>query len=71
MYVSFQLDGFEIRQLHDEIVRLEEYYGPDREVGPITFVVEDGGMFHVLIGTQKDGDRSYIFDDIGILKENV
>ena len=70
MDASFQLDGFEFRQLHDEIVRLEEYYGPEREVGPVIFEFGES-LCRVFIGTQKDGNRSYIFDNFGILKEDI
>jgi hypothetical protein len=67
MYASVEIDSYTIEKLHEEIERLRKYYGPERSVGPVTFELEEDG-FRILIGTQKNGNRAYVFDVMGEIK---
>lgn len=69
VYVSVQIDTYTIAQLHEEIAKLRDRFGPERSVGPVTFEFNEDGEFRIVIETQKQGDMAYTINDIGDLVE--
>jgi hypothetical protein len=67
---TFEIDAYTIGLIHDEAERLREAYGPERDVGPITFELGEDGLY-IYIDTQKQGQHRYKVDDIGRLVQFV
>jgi hypothetical protein len=67
--VRVSLDCSVIEQLADKVREIDVRYGPDRDVGPVRFILRHGEQTEVLIGTQKQGDVECYLDEYGRLIE--
>jgi len=67
--VELCLDTYLVDALARKIKLIREYYGPDRDIGPIRIRVAHDET-NIVIATQKQGDQEYVLDELGILRRS-
>ena len=67
--IEISLDCWTVEKLARCTDELRRLYGPDRDVGPIRFLIRGGEPLQVAIGTQKQGDYVFVEGEHGLLMQ--
>lgn len=63
-----EIPAYVIEYLAEELKAIDKRFGPDRDYGPVTFVLDGSEETAIIIGTQKQGDQEYVMDRYGVIR---